>query len=628
MTAASRIPAPTAYRIGDVVIDVARRRVSRGGRNIQIGKLSYRLLVALAEAAPRVLTREEVVTQVWAGRFVNPATIKQRVVLLRKALGDNADDPTYIIVIRGQGYGLIPPVEVVDEVDTHPGRPRVIPTSQLRARPIALALVLIAAFSIAAISILSPRTPPSVAVLPFENLSPDPADAFFATGLHEEIINQLATLEDLRVISRASVQRYARPSIAIREIAEQLNADAVMAGTLRYMDERVRISIQLMDPNSDSVLWSETYERDFADIFEIQRNIATSVTGALGVTLQVGGSDGFQGAGTENIEAYEAYLRAIDGLRRPEGRSRGIAFLQQAARLDPGYPAAWAQLGYETMATSWSAPPQQTAGILEEAYSMALRATELDPQSARAASILGTVQYERFDWIDAEKSHLRAIELNTTRFTLAQHANLLVRAGRLTAARSEFAAALSMDSTPGPQPPLRVQASIGLGEYAESTKLAQAERRPVLRDRVLLNIALNEGDRDRIVRAMKTMIETQPVTGRLYSDVLRDFDSPGKALAVVRSVGADGTIQWPAKGHDVALLAAYFGDPELALASISEEVRLSTARLWALWYPVMADVRKLPEFENLVTELNLVDYWHGHGWSDACAPLGDDDFTC
>jgi TolB-like protein/DNA-binding winged helix-turn-helix (wHTH) protein len=622
MTTASRVAAPAGYRVGDIEIDLVRRRVSRNGRDISVGKLSYKMLVALAQAAPRVLTREDLIERVWNARYVNPATVKQRIVLLRKALGDNAEVPRYISVVRGQGYCLIPPVEVIAE------RPSTAPGNLRRFAAVLLTAVLVVGLMLGGVWRLSSGSRATVGVLPFANLSPDPEDAFFATGLHEEVINQLASLDDLRVISRASVQRYDRNGEGIRNIAADLQVDAVLEGTVRYMDERVRIGMQLTDPDNNAVLWSQTYERDFSDIFEIQRDIAMSVTGALGITLRVGGKNGFQGAGTENIEAYEAYLQAIDSLRRPEGRARGMAFLQQATRLDPSYSAAWAQLGFETATASLSAAPERAAQTLEEAYQYALRATELDPGSARAASILGTLQYERFDWIGAEKSHIRAIALDASRFTLAQHANLLVRAGRMTAAASEFSAAMSLDPSSGPQPPLRVQASIGIGDYAEATRLAASERRAVLRDRVLLNIALNEGDRENIMRAMTAMIETQPITRRLYAPLLNDPDSTETALAAVRIAAADDAVRWPAKLHDVAMVAAWLGDSELALSSIAEDVRLTTARHWALWYPIFAEARKLPEFKELVRELNLLDYWRAYGWADACAPLGEREFTC
>ena len=114
----------------------------------------------------------------------------------------------------------------------------------------------------------------------------------------------------------------------------------------------------------------------------------------------------------------------------------------------------------------------------------------------------------------------------------------------------------------------------------------------------------------------------------LYSPVLAEFDSPERVLSILRTLYRDESLHWPRKLHDIAMVAAYFGDPEFALKVKREEARLNIARLHAVWYPFMSEVRQLPEFKNLVTELNLVEYWRAYGWADACAPLGDNDFTC
>ena len=115
---------------------------------------------------------------------------------------------------------------------------------------------------------------------------------------------------------------------------------------------------------------------------------------------------------------------------------------------------------------------------------------------------------------------------------------------------------------------------------------------------------------------------------RLYGSVLAEFDSPVRVLSILRDVYQDDSLQWPRKYHDIAMAAAYFGDPQFALKVKGQEVRNGAARLQAIWYPVMSEVRQLPEFKDLVTELNLVEYWRAYGWADACEPLGEDDFTC
>jgi TolB-like protein/DNA-binding winged helix-turn-helix (wHTH) protein len=611
----------SGYRVGDLTIDLARRRVSRDNKDIRLGKLSYELLVALARSAPDVLSQEDMVQQVWNGRFVHPPTIKQRITLLRRALDDNANQPDYIKVVRGHGYTILPNVELLyDRTAPVPLRP-----ARIVATLAGIVLLVVVYFANLA---MQPAEPPSVAVLPFENLSPEPADSYFAIGLHEEVIDRLSQIGGLEVLSRQMMQAYASSPTPVQDVAIQRGVDAVMAGTVSYRNGQLRITVELVDPDSGLQLWSKTFERDPSNIFEIQDEVAASVAGALGVKMGVRGANAFRGAGTNNIEAYEAFLAGMGVLNQAQGQQRAIAFFRRATALDPDYAAAWAQLGFAIAAESFYSPPVRTAEILDRAMPFLLRAVELDPNSARAAAMLGFVRYSRLDWIGAEKDHTRAIDLRANHHTLSQHATLLVRAGRVAAARSEFSAADSVKQTRERPGAMQIQVSIAQGRYPEARELALMEDIPILRQRLLLNIALNEGGPEKIKQAIIDLIAVESAAGALFSPLLSHFDAPDAALAIVEAIHNDESLQWPAKQHDIALLAAYFGDPHLAMTSIANEVSQSTVRIWALWYPVMSDVRQLPGFKDLVTRLNLVAYWRAYGWADACAPMGEADFRC
>ncbi|MDH3429509.1 MAG: hypothetical protein OEQ14_05785 [Gammaproteobacteria bacterium] len=467
----------------------------------------------------------------------------------------------------------------------------------------------------------------SIAILPFENLSPAPDDSFFASGLYEEIINHLEQIPDLRVISRSSVQKYAGSPAAISDIANALNVEAVMEGSVHFEDERVRISARLVDPDDGAQLWSEMYEREFSDIFAIQSEIAASVAGALGISLGVRNPNVFS-TGTTNLDAFRAYLAGLHMMRQPHGEDRGSFFFKRAAEIDPDYAAAWTQLGFATVIRAYNATPEQARSILDEALTSLTRATELDPRSARVAATLGFVRYSLLDWVGAEKDFARAIDLRADNFSLTQHASLLVRSGRMTAAKSEFDAGEAVVASRSEPGQLRRHVSVAMENYSEARELVALERIDSRRQLLLLNIALNEGYSGVIKSEISTIIEIQGETAPFYSAVLREIDSPDKALEVIRAARADNDVQWPAKQFTIALFAAYFGDPHLALESISEEVRLATVRLWVLWYPIMSEVRQLPEFKDLVISLNLVEYWRMYGWPDVCAPTGQSDFRC
>jgi len=143
-----------------------------------------------------------------------------------------------------------------------------------------------------------------------------------------------------------------------------------------------------------------------------------------------------------------------------------------------------------------------------------------------------------------------------------------------------------------------------------------------------LSIALHVGDTEEIKAIMAAQPPTELSTIKLYAPVLKVFDSRERVLSTLRAVYADNDSRWPSKLHDIAFLAAYFGDSELALQTFGEELSKSSIRLFAVWYPLMADVRKSQGFKAVVTDLNLVAYWRASGWPDQCRPLGVEDFEC
>ena len=163
--------------------------------------------------------------------------------------------------------------------------------------------------------------PSSVAVLPFENLSPNADDAYFASGLHEEVLNQLAKLRDLSVISRTSVLRYTESGLSIPEIARELNVGTIMEGSVRYANDRVRITMQLIDAATDDHLWSETYDREFADIFAIETDIALNVVSALEAEFSLEERESLERSPTTFPAAYRLYLRALAVMGSSVGRT-------------------------------------------------------------------------------------------------------------------------------------------------------------------------------------------------------------------------------------------------------------------------------------------------------------------
>jgi tetratricopeptide (TPR) repeat protein len=345
------------------------------------------------------------------------------------------------------------------------------------------------------------------------------------------------------------------------------------------------------------------------------------------VRLGVGAINAFRGAGTQNVEAYDAYLQSQN---RNLASQERIRLLERAIELDPNYAAAWSFLAHRTLSTIWDSSldqADQVSEITDRAYQLALHGVQLNPESAAAQRSLAMIRSAQNDWIGGGQGYMRAIELLADRPIVASYASSLLRIGRTAYAQKQYAIAVALEPLGGRPVRMSWHASLAQGRFAEAKEISDW---PGVANRIenYLDIALNERDPEALKAAIQALPKTNIAAIALYAPVLTEFDSPERILSMLRDVYRDENLQWPRKLHDIAMVAAYFGDPKFALKVKGQEVRTNTARLAALWYPVMSEVRQLPEFKKLVTELNLVEYWRAYGWADACRPLGDNDFTC
>jgi len=467
-----------------------------------------------------------------------------------------------------------------------------------------------------------PRDDRSIAVLPFEDISPGGDQAYFGNGIADELRLELQRLDGLRVAGRTSSITSAQEDS--KTIGETLNVDSILEGSIRKEGNSVRITVQLTHVADGFTIWSESYDRELANIFEMQEEIATSVAGALGVRLGVGAINDFQGAGTRNVEAYEAYLQ---NQNRNLSRQEVIHLLEHAIELDPDYAEAWSLLGVKTLNEMWGASPDQASEILDQAYSFVLRGVQLNPESAVAQSTLAVIRSFQFDWIGAEQGHTRSIELFADRPIVTVYGHTLIRSGRLAYALKQYGIAETLEPLGGRPIGLSWHVKVAQGLFAEAREISDWQD-AANRIENNLDIAFNERDSAALKAAIQAMPKSNVAKIGLYAPVLAEFDSPERILSMLRDVYLNEKLQWSRKLHDIAMVAAYFGDPQFALKVKGQEVRANPIRLAAIWYPVMSDVRQLPEFKKLVTELNLVEYWRTYGWADACRPLGDNDFTC
>jgi len=253
--------------------------------------------------------------------------------------------------------------------------------------------------------------PNSVAVLPFENMSTDPADEFYAAGIHEEILNQLVKLSALNVIARTSMRQYANTEKSIPEIARELNVETVMEGSVRYANGQIRITTQLNDGVTGAHLWSETYTRDFDDIFAIESDVAMNVANAVGAEFSLEEQASIEKIPTDSPEAYALYLRALETTERAARQ----ALLDRAIDIDPEFALAYAtKAGWyagsiiNTVANA-AADPAEHNELEALVRENAAKALSLDPNLGQAHAALAITNQVYWRWAEAEESFERAL---------------------------------------------------------------------------------------------------------------------------------------------------------------------------------------------------------------------------
>jgi TolB-like protein len=288
-----------------------------------------------------------------------------------------------------------------------------------------------------------------LAVLPFDNLSRDPDQEFFSDGLTEEMIAQLGKLNPKRltVIARGSVAKYKGSRLAVDQIGKELHADYLVEGSVRRAPDRLRITVQLIRVRDQTDLWAESYDRELKDVLSLQDSVARTIANQIHITLTPGQQARPARGAILDPEAYEAYLkgRYYWNKRTADGLQKALVYFQEAINRDPAYGAAYSGLADCNSGLAWHGF-KSPAEALPKAYAAALKAIEIDPQSAEAHASLGLVLNHRWDWAGAEAEFRHALQLDP-RYANAHHwygDNLSVK-GRHDEAMLEAKQALELD---------------------------------------------------------------------------------------------------------------------------------------------------------------------------------------
>ena len=490
----------------DYELDLRPRRLRRGSHVLRLERIPLELLVLLLEHPDEIVNRDQIVSRIWGqGVFLDTDnSIRGAIRKLRQVLKDDAESPRFIQTITGQGYRFIARVispngtnggqasaedasaatgsdrNFVSELDGwlearrlrlveqgQPHQPAKAPQAEAAnrvgiqgARRSLLAITLVLLVCVVVLLLVWVWRRPThsradsirkivLAVLPFENLSGDPDQEFFSDGLTEEMISQVGKLSPSRltVIARSSVAKYKGSKLTAKEIGGELNADYLVQGSVRRGSGRARITVQLIQTQNQTDLWTESYDRELKDVLAVQDSVVRSIASQIHIALTEEQKTRLANPPQTQPEAYVAYLKGRYYWNKRTGESiqKAEEYFQQAIDSKPTYAAAYSGLADCNSGLAWhgfKAP----ADALPKAYSAARKAVEIDPQSAEAHASLGLVLSHRWDWPAAEAEFKRALELDP-QYANAHHwyADYLSIRGRHDEAIAEARRALELD---------------------------------------------------------------------------------------------------------------------------------------------------------------------------------------
>ena len=419
------------YEFGAFRLDPSERTLLRQGQSVPLTPKVFDTLVYLVENSGCLITKDDFMKQVWANAFVEDAALAQTISQLRKALGDSE----MIETVPKKGYRFVGAVRTVEAVrqTVTPGPTTAEPKtkslpgidnqirSKKKVRPwvwASAALIVLAVAGFFYAHERSANTRPtirSLAVLPLQNLSGDPNQEYFADGMTDELITDLAQIHSLRVISHTSVIQFKHTQKSLPEIAAQLNVDAVVEGSILRTGNNVRITAQLLDARRDQHLWAASYEREMSNVLELQGQVASSIADQINIKLTPEEGATLTSRRATNPAAYDALLtgKYLFNRRRVDDTEKAIAYLKHSLEIDPNSPEAWSALAYCYASLGSDMGAADPAKVIPAARAAIAKALQLDPNLAEAHTILAwTKLWYDWDWSGSEQEFRRSLELN------------------------------------------------------------------------------------------------------------------------------------------------------------------------------------------------------------------------
>jgi TolB-like protein/DNA-binding winged helix-turn-helix (wHTH) protein/Tfp pilus assembly protein PilF len=637
----------SVLRFGTYEVSLQSGEVRKAGLRVRVQQQPMKLLEILLEHPGEVVTREELRSRVWPtdsfGDFDQALNIA--IGKLRSALGDSAESPRFIETLPKRGYRFIADVSVADaevrprkpepvagdpaalEPKTEPGHMiqgaglAIVPKYGLWAtRQVILALALVLSLTILSLWLFRSRVPAStgvrsLAVLPLENLSGDVSQNYFADGMTDELITDLAQISALRVISRTSVMVYKGARKPLPQIARELNVDAVVEGTVLRSGDRVRITAQLIEASTDKHLWSQSYEGDLRDTLTLQKKVASAIADQIQINLTPREQAALKTVKVVNPEAYESYLkgRYFWNKRTADGLKAALAYFKQAIEEDPKYAQAYSGLA-DTYALlgDWQYAVMTPKEAFPQAKAAAIKALELDSTLGEAHNSLAFV-LDGFDWDfdSAGKEFQRAIELNpgyaTAHQWYAWHLSLL---SRYDEAIAEMRKAENLD-------PLSLIINADLAELLvlahsddesirQSHKTIEMDPNFGLAHNQLAQAYLQKHMYDEAVAELKTAVQLSGGSPAFTANLARAYVVSGKRSEAAKLLDDLKKRSNPgySNASEIAVIYASLGDADQAMTWLEKgyDERFNPG---VLLRPGFDPLRSDPRFQNLVRRIGL-----------------------
>ncbi|MGA8440243.1 MAG: winged helix-turn-helix domain-containing protein [Candidatus Sulfotelmatobacter sp.] len=623
--------APTSHvlRFDSFELDIRAGELRKAGVRLRLQGQPIQVLAALLNSAGELVTLEQLRAQVWTpDTFVDfDHSLHNAIARIREVLGDSAETPRYIETLPRRGYRYIGPVadfQTLSATETghHASQPLTLVTAPKRKR--ILVLVLGALFTLGLVASTTWRylhakaavlPIQSLAVLPLDNLSGDPSEEFFADGMTDQLITDLAKVGSLRVISRTSVMRYRGAKKSLPAIARELNVDAIVEGSVIRSGPRVRVTAQLVRASTDQHLWAETYDRDLDDILKLQGEVADAIAQQVRAQLTPNQQSQLRLAHVVNPAAYDDYLRGrlyfTNEFTKPDSLRKAQHYFEDAIQKDSDFALAYAGVADTYVFLAYAGALQKDLAYRAAKNALA-KALQLDDSIGEAHDTLGALSsFFDWDWETADREFNRAIALAPS-YSCAHEdrAIFLALVGRRAEALAEIAKIDQLDygfSAAHTE-------SVAYYELRDYPSLIDSSRRALLFDpkdwfqHYALGVGYEgTGKLQEAIAEYQKAIETSGGSQDPTVALAHAYAAVGKkaeAEKILRNLESNSKAT--ASPYTVATIYAGLGENDKALESLEKARSEKSFQILSLKSDLLLDtLRPDPRFQNLLRRMSL-----------------------